>query len=310
MLDQARDPSHPLLERVKFLGITGTNLDEFFMIRVATTLKKLREGIEDVAPDGYNTEQQLEAMRARARRMLQRSGRGAGTSCGTLLAARADLVPRAGCSGRREIREYLSSYFSREICPGADAAGVRPGHPFPFISNLSKNFAVVVRHGGRTKFARVKVPDVLPRFIPLPRGAQSAHGGSTFVFLEDVIRANIQELFPGTQVKGAHLFRIVRDADLEIEQDEADDLLETVDRSLQAAPARRHLAAAGRGRHAGARAQHPRRELRGHRRRRRANAGSARVRRLDAADATSPARAEGRAVLAAQRCGAPTRIRK
>jgi polyphosphate kinase len=107
-----------------------------------------------------------------------------------------------------------------------------PGHPFPFISNLSKNFAVVVRHGNRTKFARVKVPDVLPRFVPIPA---DVHGGPdlTFVFIEDVIRANIHELFPGTQVKGAHLFRIVRDADLEIEEDEADDLLESVDRSLK-----------------------------------------------------------------------------
>jgi polyphosphate kinase len=107
-----------------------------------------------------------------------------------------------------------------------------PGHPFPFISNLSQNFAVVVRHGNRTKFARVKVPDVLPRFLAVPA---DVHGTDNlvYVFLEDVIRANIHELFPGTQVKGAHLFRIVRDADLEIEEDEADDLLETVDRSLK-----------------------------------------------------------------------------
>ena len=89
-----------------------------------------------------------------------------------------------------------------------------------------------MRHGNRTKFARVKVPDVLPRFIQLPETLADREG-QTFVFLEDVIRANIQELFPGTQVKSAHLFRIIRDADLEIEQDEADDLLETVDRSLK-----------------------------------------------------------------------------
>ena len=106
-----------------------------------------------------------------------------------------------------------------------------PGHPFPFISNLSMNFAVVVRHGGRIKFARVKVPDVLPRFVPLPESL--GHGPHTFVFLEDVVRANIHELFPGTQVHGAHLFRIVRDADLAIEDDDADDLLESVDRSLR-----------------------------------------------------------------------------
>jgi polyphosphate kinase len=230
VLAQAFDPSHPLLERIKFLSIVATNLDEFFMIRVATTQKKLREGIEDVAPDGYNTERQLEAMWARAVRMLHDQ-----PECW------AELRPLLAAEGitllevdqwTPELREYLSGHFSREICPVLTPLAFDPGHPFPLISNLSKNFAVVVRHGGRTKFARVKVPDVLPRFIQVPE-ALSPTKGLAFVFLEDVIRANIHELFPGTQVKGAHLFRIVRDADLEIEQDEADDLLETVDRSLK-----------------------------------------------------------------------------
>src|SRR6185436_923663 len=98
------------------------------------------------------------------------------------------------------IREHLSSYFSREICPVLTPLAFDPGHPFPLISNLSKNFAVVVRHGGRTKFARVKVPDVLPRFIALPESICPSKA-LTFVFLEDVIRANMHELFPGTTVK-------------------------------------------------------------------------------------------------------------
>jgi len=230
VLSQARDASHPLLERVKFLAITGTNLDEFFMIRVATTLKKLREEIEDVAPDGYNTEQQLEAMRARARRMLDDQA-AAWAELRTLLAAeQIFFLDEDGWTP--EVREHLSGYFSREVCPVLTPLAFDPGHPFPFISNLSKNFAVVVRHGGRTKFARVKVPDVLPRFITVP-ASLSPNGGTTYVFIEDVIRANIQELFPGTQVKGAHLFRIIRDTDLEIEEDEADDLLESIDRSLR-----------------------------------------------------------------------------
>ncbi|HTI42570.1 MAG TPA: polyphosphate kinase 1 [Vicinamibacterales bacterium] len=230
VLAQARDVSHPLLERVKFLAITGTNLDEFFMIRVATTLKKLREEIEDVAPDGYNTEQQLEAMRARARRMLS-------DQAATWVELRTLLEKELICfldedAWTPAAREYLSGYFSREICPVLTPLAFDPGHPFPFISNLSKNFAVVVRHGGRTKFARVKVPDVLPRFIALPQ-AISPGPGTTYVFIEDVIRVNIQELFTGTQVKGAYLFRIIRDTDLEIEEDEADDLLESIDRSLR-----------------------------------------------------------------------------
>src|SRR5688572_9098188 len=230
VLMQARDTTHPLLERVKFLAITATNLDEFFMIRVSTTLKKLREGIEDVAPDGYNTEQQLEAMRGRARRMLLDQAAVWDELRALLATDHVTFLEPTDWSP--QVREYLSGYFSREICPVLTPLAFDPGHPFPFISNLSKNFAVVVRHGNRTKFARVKVPDVLPRFVPLPA---EVHGSEnhTFVFVEDVIRANIHELFPGTQVKGAHLFRIVRDADLEIEDDEADDLLESVDRSLK-----------------------------------------------------------------------------
>ncbi len=230
VLDQGRDSAHPLLERVKFLGITGRNLDEFFMIRVATTLKKLQEGIEDVAPDGYNTEQQLEAMRAGAKRMLQAQASVWEELRRDLTAQRISFLEMDQWTSA--MREHLSSYFSREICPVLTPLAFDPGHPFPLISNLSKNFAVVVRHGGRTKFARVKVPDVLPRFVPLPESLLPG-GSQAFVFLEDIIRANMQELFPGTQVKSAHLFRVIRDADLEFDQEEADDLLETVDRGLK-----------------------------------------------------------------------------
>ena len=145
------------------------------MIRVATTLKKLREGIEDVAPDGYNTRA---AARSHARTRAPHAAairRRAGTSC-----ASCSSRNRSACSsrtpGRPQVREYLSGYFSREICPVLTPLAFDPGHPFPFISNLSKNFAVVVRHGGRTKFARVKVPDVLPRFIPLPEALGARAG--------------------------------------------------------------------------------------------------------------------------------------
>ena len=232
VLAQARDTAHPLLERVKFLAITGTNLDEFFMIRVSTTLKKLQEGIEDIAPDGYNTEQQLDAMRLGAKRMLQSQAQ-VWTELRALLAGERISLLEVD-QWTPEIREHLSTYFSREICPVLTPLAFDPGHPFPLISNLSKNFAVVVRHGGRTKFARVKVPDVLPRFVQLPDTlSPGGVGGQVFVFIEDVIRANMQDLFPGTQVKSAHLFRVVRDADLEFDQEEADDLLETVDRSLK-----------------------------------------------------------------------------
>jgi polyphosphate kinase len=230
VLSQALDASHPLLERVKFLAIAATNLDEFFMIRISTTQKNLREGIEDIAPDGYNTQQQLDAMRSRALAMLQEIA-ACWDQLRPLLAAEHVTLLEVD-AWTPEMREYLNTYFSREICPVLTPLAFDPGHPFPLISNLSKNFAVVVRHGGRTKFARVKVPDVLSRFIPVPESLSQTQG-LTFVFLEDVIRANIHELFPGTQVKGIHLFRVIRDADLEIEQAEADDLLETVESSLK-----------------------------------------------------------------------------
>jgi polyphosphate kinase len=231
VLAQAQDPDHPLLERVKFLAISGTNLDEFFMVRVATILKKFRAGIEETSFDGLSTEQELVAIRAQALAQMDEQ-----TTCWTrdlrpLLAAEgihfldpADYTPG--------IDAWLAGYFQSQIFPVLTPLAFDPGHPFPYISNLSMNLAVRVRHGGRTKFARVKVPGMLPRFVPLPEGL-SPYAGMTHVFLEDVIRRNIQELFPGTQVEGAHLFRIIRDTDMVIQEDEADDLLETVDRGLK-----------------------------------------------------------------------------
>ncbi len=230
VLAQAQDTSHPLLERVKFLAIVANNLDEFFTIRVATSLKKLKAGIEDIAPDGLNTEQQLSAMRTRALKQLEDIAncwndlRHLLTLEGIHFLEIPDWTP--------ELREHLSSLFSRDMCPVLTPLAFDPGHPFPFMSNRSKNFAVVVKHGGRTKFARVKVPDTLSRFIAVPE-ALSPQKGLAFVFLEDVIRESLQQLFRSTQVKGAHLFRVLRDADLEVEEDEADDLLETVDRNLK-----------------------------------------------------------------------------
>ena len=231
MLAQAWDSAHPLLERVKFLGISGTNLDEFFMVRLATLLKKYRAGIEDLSPDGLNTEQQLMAIRGRALTMMGSLSRCWNESLRPLLAAEgvhfldvADFTPA--------INDYLANFFRTDIFPVLTPLAFDPGHPFPYISNLSKNLAVVVKHGGRTKFARVKVPDMLPRFVPVPENI-APKGGLTFAFLEDVIEHNIHELFPGTEVRGAHLFRIIRDTDMVIQEDEADDLLETVDKGLK-----------------------------------------------------------------------------
>jgi polyphosphate kinase len=231
VLAQAQDASHPLLERVKFLAIAGTNLDEFFMVRVATILKKFRAGIEETSFDGLSTAEELALIRSRALAQIDEQ-----TACWA-----RDLRPQLSAEGIHflepsdyspAIDAWLTSYFKAHIFPVLTPLAFDPGHPFPYISNLSMNLAVRVRHGGRTKFARVKVPGMLPRFVVLPDNL-SPQGGVAYVFLEDVIRRNIQELFPGTQVEGAHIFRVIRDTDMVIQEDEADDLLETVDRGLK-----------------------------------------------------------------------------
>lgn len=231
VLMQAMDESHPLLERVKFLAIVGTNLSEFFMIRVASLLRKQRTGTEDVSTDGMTTEEQLVQVRRQAAEMLDQQAKCWKNSLRPQLAAsHIHFLEPADYSDA--VTAYLETYFAKEIWPVLTPLAFDPGHPFPYISNLSLNLAVVVKHAGRTKFARVKIPDVLPRFVPLPERL-ATRGAQTFVFLEDVIRANLGRLFPGTTVRGAYLFRVIRDADLVIQEDEADDLLESIDKSLR-----------------------------------------------------------------------------
>ena len=231
VLAQAQDTTHPLLERVKFLAIVGSNLDEFFMIRVASLLRKQRTNTEDVSTDGMTTGEQIAQVRKQTSEMLSQQAKCWTQDLRPLLADHhiqflepADFTPA--------ITQYFEGYFTREIWPVLTPLAFDPGHPFPYISNLSLNLAVVVKHGGRTKFARVKLPDVLPRFIPVP-DRLTGRGTTTFVFLEDVVRANLAQLFPGTTVKGAYLFRVIRDADLVIQEDEADDLLESIDQGLR-----------------------------------------------------------------------------
>jgi polyphosphate kinase len=230
VLAQARDTRHPLLERVKFLAIVGTNLDEFFMIRVAALQRQLRTHRDHMSSDGLTTEQQLTLVRARAWQMLDEQAR-----CWS-----ETIRPELAENGVRfleareivgDVRLYLADHFRREIAPVLTPLAFDPGHPFPHISNLSKNLAVAVKHDGRTKFARIKLPPVVPRFIPVP--AAITQGTTTFAFLEDVVCDNVQALFPGTQIRSAHVFRVIRDTDMVIQEDEADDLLETIDQGLR-----------------------------------------------------------------------------
>jgi len=231
VLDQALDDAHPLLERLKFLAIVGSNLDEFFMVRVATLLRNERAGTGAVSSNGMTVVQQLTAIRRRATKMLNDQAACWNDVLRPALAERG-IVFLEPDEYTDEIRRALASYFRSEIYPLLTPLAFDPGHPFPLISNRSKNFAVVVRQGRRTKFARVKVPALLPRFVPVPRQSHRHNARHTFAFLEDVMRINLGELFPGVPVAGAHLFRVIRDSDMEV-PDAADDLLETVDRTLK-----------------------------------------------------------------------------
>jgi polyphosphate kinase len=229
VLDQARSDSHPLLERVKFLAIAANNLDEFFMVRIATLARDRRAGVVELSPDGLAIGQQLALVRARATAMLDDLAECWANVLRPLLAAeRIAIVEPAEYTEADDA--FLQHYFSAEICPVLTPLAFDPGHPFPYISNRSKNLAVSVEHRGRTKFARVKVPDVLPRFVALPADRDQ---GERFAMLEDVVRRHIGQLFAGVTVTSAHMFRVIRDTDLVVPHDESEDLIETVDRSLQ-----------------------------------------------------------------------------
>lgn len=231
VLEQAKDEKQPLLERVKFLAIVQTNLDEFFMVRVAALLKQMRSGSDNVAPDGMSVEEQLSAIRARVQLMKQDQQ----------MCWKEDLRPQLEQHSVRfvereeytpELRQFLTAYYQQEVHPVLTPLAFDPGHPFPFISSMSLNLAVVVQDGSREKnFARIKIPDVLPRFVPVPEELTGARFG--FVYLEDVIKDNLAELFPDNEVIDFYVFRVIRDTDLVIQEDEAGDLLENVDRSLK-----------------------------------------------------------------------------
>jgi polyphosphate kinase len=234
VLEEAQDPLHPLLERVKFLAIFANNLDEFFMIRVSGLQRQVEKGVRDLPPDGLRPSRQLESVRAALAPLLEQQSE----------LWECELVPALGEAGIRVMpygnldpadRESLRDYFIREIFPVLTPLAFDKSHPFPFISNLSLNLAVMVRDGetGEEHFARVKVPTSLfPRVMKVPGTAKQA-GTETRVFLEDLISANLDLLFPGLEVMASFPFRVTRDADLEIEEDEASDLLTAVEESVE-----------------------------------------------------------------------------
>ena len=232
VLDEARDERHPLLERAKFLAIVSSNLDEFFMIRVAALKDQLLADVLDPSPDGHIPIQQLSAIHERVSQMLR-----AMAECFW-----KDLHPKLAAAGIQLLRtdeltpderRAADDLFAREIFPVLTPLAFDPGHPFPYISNLSLSLAVVViGPKGEERFARVKVPDVLPRLISLP-GSPDGNPVGRFIWIEDLIADNLAMLFPGMTVKESYAFRVTRNADVEIQEDEADDLLATIEESIR-----------------------------------------------------------------------------
>jgi len=239
VLDEALDESNPLLERVKFLAIFGSNMDEFFMVRVSGLRKQVDAGIIDVSPDGMTPREQLAAIRKRyieldneAHQCLQRK-----------------LLPKLEKAGihileyekaSQSQKEKADAYFQEVVYPVLTPLALDLGHPFPHISNLSLNLAIVIRDPkGNEKFARLKVPGTLPRLIPIKRSSGATRKDGTipfhhyFIWLEQAIAANIGSLFPGMEIVSVHPFRIVRDADTEIQEIEADDLLASMEQTIR-----------------------------------------------------------------------------
>jgi polyphosphate kinase len=239
VLEEALDEENPLLERVKFLAIFGSNLDEFFMVRVSGIRKQIEANVTKLSEDGLTPREELAAIRKAVQQSMLDAQR----------CFQRKLLPRLEKEGihileysklSKSQKEKADKYFTELVHPVLTPLALDPGHPFPHISNLSLNLAIVIRDKkGHEKFARLKIPDTLPRLVPIKRSSGGERKDGTiphhhyFVWLDQVISANLGELFPGLEVLAAHPFRIVRDADIEIQELEADDLLETMQANIR-----------------------------------------------------------------------------
>jgi len=224
VLHEAVDERNPLLERVRFLAIFASNLDEFFQIRVAGLKQQLAAGRSNPTPDGMSAAQTLDQIRTRLLPMVQLHSQ-------TWAQARQQLAEEqiriVSYEERPERHVEMRARFFDEVFPVLTPLAVDPGHPFPYISDLSLSLAVTVRDPVTDErlFARIKVPPVLPRLMEV--------GENTYVLLEQVIAANLDALFPGMEILEHHLFRVTRNADLALEEEEAPDLLEAIEEELR-----------------------------------------------------------------------------
>ena len=226
VLAMAEDVARPLGERIRFLAIVSDSLDDFFQVRVAGLHEQLMALQMLTSPDGMTPEEQLDGIGEKVRNLIERQS----------ATFSADIVPALAGAGFKIVdaselskadHDLLAVVFHERIFPVLTPLAVDPAHPFPYISNLSLNLAVMVRDPTRHKprFARVKVPPVLPRFIALPDGER-------FVLLEQVIALHLPALFPGMEIVSHHYFRVTRDADLDLDDDEAEDLMAAVQAEL------------------------------------------------------------------------------
>jgi polyphosphate kinase len=238
VLEEAQDPTNPPLDRVMFLSFVGSNVDEFFMVRVAGLKRQIEKGVMDSGPDAMTPAEQLRAIRASVIRLNRASH-----DCWS-----KELVPSLRRAGVRienfsdlteEQRNFANAYFQDTIFPTLTPLAFDPGRPFPHISNLSLNLAVVLRDAqGVEHFARVKIPDTLPQLVPVtiapkPKSrTKVAVKEQVFVWIEQLVTANLGALFPGMEIVEAHPFHITRDADSDIQDLEAGDLMESVEEGV------------------------------------------------------------------------------
>ncbi len=239
VLEEAMDESNPLLERVKFLGILGSNLDEFFMVRVGGLILQRDEGVVNLSIDGLTAAQQLVEIRKVAQKIMSEAREYWNKKLmpqldenGIHIRSYRDLTPRQ--------KQIADDYFHETVFPVLTPLAFDPAHPFPHISNLSLNLAITLEgRDGQQRFARVKVPDTLPQLVPIKRSSGSVRKDGTvprhhyFLWLAELIIANLDDLFPGLRVTGAHLFHVTRNVDMEIQELEAADLLETIEESVR-----------------------------------------------------------------------------
>ncbi|HEY4688641.1 MAG TPA: polyphosphate kinase 1 [Anaerolineae bacterium] len=238
VLEEAQSETNPLLERVKFLAIVGSILDEFFMVRVSGLKQQIEAGIVEMSPDGMTPAEQLAAVRKAAARLML-----------DLRTCMHDLLKRLDDAGVHVIdyadlnetqKPRVDEYFNEVVFSVLTPLAVDPGRPFPHISNLSLNLAVLIRDKkGLSHFARIKVPGTLPRLVPIKRSSGGVRKDGTvphhhyFTWLDQLIAAHLNKLFPGMEIIEAHPFRVTRDADIVIQELEAEDLLQTIEAGVR-----------------------------------------------------------------------------